>query len=241
MRRFRWIVFLAALLLTASAVAGVVEPRLVRAADTPPGRTITVVGNGTAKAVPDRASFTFEVDTQATDAKAALAKNATLATAVIAALKNAGVASTDLQTSGVWLSPQRDSSGTAVTGFTASNSVSATTDIAKAGPLVDAAVAAGATGVSGPNLLVSDEDALYREALKDAVADAAQKAAAIAAASGLTLGSVQTISEGTQGPVYPYGGIASTAGATSAGAVATPIEPGQQSSTAMVTVTYDAS
>jgi uncharacterized protein len=235
MRRSRWILFLSALLLVASAIAGVAQPRFGRAAETPAKKTITVTGSGTVTTVPDRASFQFTVESRAATAKAALAKNADEAAAVIAALKNAGIAAADLQTSQVYLNPQMNQDGTDVVGYVASNSVSAKTTLAKAGAIVDAAVGAGANGVSGPMLSRSDEDALYRDALKNAVANALDKAKALASASGLTLGGVQTVIEGSQGsqPI-PF---AAKAAADSA----TPIEPGTQTIEASVTVTYNAS
>src|SRR5579884_245476 len=242
MRRLRIVLGLAAMLLVAAAVAGMAQPRLGHAADTTATKTITVVGTGTASTVPDRASFQFGVDSRGETARAALAKNATAMSAMIDALKNAGIAAADLQTSGVWLYPQTDSDGT-VNGFEASNGVTATVDVAKAGPLVDAAVAAGATHVYGPNLLVPDQNALYNQALKAAFANAEQKAAALAAAAGLTLGGSHTISEGmSPGMVYP-GAVNAGGGTTTGGSGAptpTPIEPGMQSTQATVTVSYDA-
>jgi uncharacterized protein len=118
-----------------------------------------------------------------------------------------------------------------VLGYTASNTVSASIALAKAGPLVDAAVGAGATGVSGPSLTRSDSDALYAKALQAAVANAADKAKTLATAAGLSLGGVQTMVEGSQQPVV------FAAGKMDAG-VATPIEAGTQSIDATVTVTY---
>ena len=235
MRRFRWILFLSALLLVASAIAGIAQPRLGRAADSPTKKKITVTGNGTVTTVPDRAAFDFSVTSQAATAKAALAQNADAAAAVIAALKSAGIAPADLQTGQVSLNPQFNQAGTDVVGYTATNTVTAKTSIAKAGSIVDAAVNAGANGVSGPSLARSDSDALYRDALKAAVADAGEKAKALAAASGLTLGGVQVIVEGAQAsPPIPF----ASKDAASAG---TPIEPGTQEIGASVTVTYEAS
>jgi uncharacterized protein YggE len=204
-----------------------------RAADTPatPAKTVTVTGSGSVTTVPDRASFDFTVDTQAASAQAALAKNASAAAAMIAAIKNAGVADGDIRTGQVSLSPQMNDAGTDVLGYTASNTVSATIAIAKAGALVDAAVGAGATGVSGPSLTRSDSDALYDKALQAAVANAADKAKTLATAAGLSLEGVQTMVEGSQQPVV------FAPGKMDAGA-ATPIEPGTQSIDATVTVTY---
>ena len=233
MTRIRKTLLLAGLLLLAAALAGVAQPRLGRSATTTPAdRTITVSGNGAVTSVPDRASFSFGVDTRAATAAAALAGNAAAARAVIAALKAAGVASADLQTTQVSLSPQTSQDGTAIVGFAASSSVSATAALAKAGALVDAAVAAGATTVSGPGLARSDQDALTRQALAKAVADAKVKAQALADAAGVQLGAVQTIVEGGSATPMPW------SAKSAAGAADVPVEPGTLETDASVTVTY---
>jgi uncharacterized protein YggE len=234
MMRLRWILLLAALLLAASAIAGVAQPRFGHAADTSSKKTITVTGSGKVITVPDRASFDFTVETRADTAKAALARNAAEAAAVIAAVKATGVPAADVQTSQVYLSPQTNPDGTQIVGYIASNSISVKTTIAKAGGLVDAAVGAGAGGVSGPMLSRSDEDALYRDALKNAVADAKSKAEALASAAGLSLGGAQVIVEGSQSsPPIMYAQKADAAASV-------PIEPGTQTTEATVTVTYNA-
>jgi uncharacterized protein len=233
MMRFRWILLTAGFLLVASAIAGVAQPRIGHAADTTT-KTITVTGDGSVTTVPDQAGFDFTVDTRASTAKAALAQNADAAAAVAAAVKNAGVAPADIQTSEVSLSPQTNQAGTDVIGYAASNTISVTSTIALAGSIVDAAVGAGADGVSGPSLSVSDQDAQYQDALKKAVANAHGKAQALADAGGLGLGGVQTIVEGASQVPLPF---AQKAGV----AAGVPIEPGTQTIDATVTVTYNAS
>jgi uncharacterized protein YggE len=238
MMRLRYALLIAAVLLAASAIAGVAQPQLGRSAGqtaTTPGKTITVSGHGTVTTVPDRASFYFTVDTRAQTAAGALGRNADAATAVAAALKNAGAAAADIQTSQVSLSPQTNQDGTTIIGYAASTSIVVKTTIAKAGPIIDAAVGAGADGVSGPSLSRSDEDALYRDALKNAVSDARDKAAALASAAGLTLGGAQTVVEG--GGQTPIPLVAGAKAADSSVA----IEPGTQTIEANVTVTYSAS
>jgi uncharacterized protein YggE len=227
----RRLLFLSGLFLLAAAVAGVAQPHLGRAADTPPaGRSITVNGTGSVTTVPDRATFSFGADARAATAKAAISQANDAADAVVAALKKAGVAAADLQTSQISLDPQTTDDGTRVTGYVASSSVTATTSVANAGSLVDAAVGAGATSVSGPSLSRADTDALYADALTQAVADARTKAQALAAASGLTLGTVRSVIEGGSAMPMPLG--------ISTGAAK--IEPGTQTIEASVTVTFDA-
>jgi uncharacterized protein YggE len=194
-----------------------------------PSGGITVTGTGTATSVPDRASFSFGVTTQAATASQALARNGDAMEKVIAALKAHGIATADLQTQSVSLSPRTSEQGDIV-GYTASDSVSATGSIDRAGEVIDAAVGAGATDVSGPSFTRADQDALYRQALKAAVADAKAKAQVLAAAAGVSLGGVTAIVESGQEPVpIPFGRTA---------APSTPIEPGTQQTQATVTVTF---
>jgi uncharacterized protein len=230
--RLRWVILAASVLLVASAIAGVAQPRLGRAASTPAARTITVSGHGTVATVPDRASFDFTVETRASTAAAAIARCSDEAAAVARAVKAAGVAPADLQTSQVSLFPQTTQDGTAIVGYAASNTITAKSTLAAAGAIVDAAVKAGANGVSGPNLARSDEAAIYKTALKNAVADAKDKAGALAAAAGLTLGGVQSLAEGA--------GVAPVVFAQKAADASVAIEPGTQTVTADVTVTYTA-
>lgn len=219
---------LAALVLFgAAAVAGVAQPQLARSAATP-AKTITVGGAGAVETVPDRASFSFTVTTQADTAKSAMARNATAADAVAAALKGARI-----QTSGISLNPNLTEDGTTITGYTASTTVTADAELTKLGGLIDAAVAAGANGVYGPVFSRSDREQLYRDALKDALKDARTKAEALAAGSGLTLGEITSIAEGAVGGPVPVDVRAMDSAAK--------IEPGTQEIAATVTVTYSAS
>jgi len=234
MMRLRWILLLAGLLLVASAIAGVAQPRFGHSATTTPAaKTITVTGDGSITTVPDRATFSFTIETRAKTATAALNQNSSDATAVIAALKAAGVSSANLQTSQVSLMPQSSQDGTTILGYIASNSVTVKTPLANAGKVVDAAVGAGANGVSGPSLDVSDQDALYRDALHKAVDDAKLKAQSLADAAGLSLGGALTITEGGSASPLPVADKMSAVGA--------PIEAGTQQIQASVTVTYAAS
>jgi uncharacterized protein YggE len=235
MRSLPRLLLVAGLVLAAAALAGVAQPHFAHTAAgaAATSRTITVTGSGRTTVVPDRASFQFGVDTRADTAKDALSRNAAAASAVIAALKAAGVSSDDLQTVGVSLSTRTTPDGNTIVGYTASNSVSAEVSLARAGGLVDAAVSAGADSVSGPSLDSSDRDALYRDALRKAVADAQANAQVLASAAGLQLGAVQTVQEGASPQPLPYASSPAYDAAASE-----PIEPGTQEIDATVTVTY---
>lgn len=234
MNRLRTTLLLAGVILVAAAIAGVAQPHLGGAA-TPSSTTITVTGDGTVDATPDRASFDFGVQVNAGTATEALQKDGQQAQAIIDALKNAGIDASDIQTTQVSLWPQTSNDGTQITGYQASNSVNVTASLGKSGDIVDAAVGAGANNVDGPNLDVGDQSSYYANALKLAVADAKTKAQAIADAAGLTLGGIVHVSdEGSQPSPIVYGDAL-------AAKAATPIQAGTQQIQASVTVTYSAS
>jgi uncharacterized protein len=235
MNRLRTIFLLAGLLLVAAAIAGVAQPHLGRSATPATGTTITVTGNGTVDATPDQASFDFGVTTNGATAAEALNRNSSQAQAIVDALEKSGVDASDIQTTQVSLWPQTSTDGREITGYQASNSVQVTAALGKSGALVDAAVAAGANNVDGPNLDTADKSSLYDQALKQALGDAKDKAQAIAAGAGLTLNSVVTVREG--GDVSQPLPMFDTATA----AKAVPIEAGTQHIQASVTVTYGAS
>src|SRR2546421_10806517 len=93
MNRLRTTLLVAGVLLVAAAIAGVAQPHLGRSATPSAGSTITVTGNGTVDATPDRASFDFGVTTNGLTAAEALSRNASEARTIIAALKKAGIGS----------------------------------------------------------------------------------------------------------------------------------------------------
>jgi uncharacterized protein YggE len=228
---------LAALALVVGALAGVGRPEAARSQapeqeDAPAGLTVT--GTGSVRTVPDRASFFFGVQTEGATARAALTANTAAANKVVAALRGAGVAAADVQTSQVSLSPRSNEMGTDIVGYTAFTTVTATIrELGRVGAIVDTAVDAGANTISGPSLTRGDTDALYRQALRAAYTDAREKAETLAAASGRTLGRVTAIVEGMQG-----GAPIPLAAAQDAARSSVEIAPGTQSIDASVSVTF---
>jgi uncharacterized protein len=215
------------------AFVGVGLPAHARG-DSNPAQSITVAGSGSVTVTPNQSAFTFGVSTRANTAVQALTGNSAAMRKLIEALKAAGVPAASLQTSSVSLSPFTSDNGGEIIGYSASNSVAATiATIGRAGQIVDAAVAAGANQVDGPNLTSSDQTALYDAALKAAVTDARAKAHVLAAAGGLRVGAVRSVEEsGDASPV--------TYDTAQAALAPTPIEPGTQRVTASVTVVFEA-
>jgi len=226
--------FAAVALVAAAALSGVGRPEAARGEDAPQRDTVTTLGRGTVTTVPDLATISAGVRSDAPTAAEALAQNSEHMERVVAALRHAG--GTKLQTQQVSLYPRTGDNGATV-GFVAQNSVSAQAKIAGTGTLVDAAVAAGANTVEGPMLERSDRETLYRDALERALKDARLKAEALARAGGFDVGSVASVVEegASQVPVYERAARAADAAAP------TPVEPGTQEIEARVTVSFEIS
>jgi uncharacterized protein len=219
-------------LAAAVAFVGVGRPDFARGSAAA-GRTVTVTGTGSVESVPNRAGLSVGVSSDAATARAALAANADKAANVIEALRAAGVAKADLQTTDVTVSPRWDDRGRQY-GFTAHSSVQVdVASVSRAGAILDAAVAAGATETSGPSFDRSDRSELYRNALKAAFADARGKAATLAGEAGASLGAVQRIEESPGVQPMPLFSAARES--------ATPVEPGTTEVQATVTVTFSLS
>jgi uncharacterized protein YggE len=227
------ILLIAAPLVVALGLAAATLPGSASSAAAEAGG-ITVQGTASVTSVPDRAELSFGVESKGASARAALAANAAEMRRVLAALKAVGA--TDVKTQYVSLSPQYNDKSEAQ-GFVATNTVSATIrEIAKAGAVIDAAVAAGANQVYGPSLSRGDQDELYRQALKAAVGRARANAQVLAAAANVSLGRVTAIVEGGGAPQpVPF------AANDKAMAESTPIEAGTQLVSATVSVTFSVS
>jgi uncharacterized protein len=224
----------AAALAAAVAFAGVGRPDSARGSS-PSTPSVTVTGTGSVDAVPNRAGLVVGVSTDAATARAALAANAEKAARVIEALRSAGAAKQDLQTADVSVSPRWNDQGRQ-DGFTAHSSVQVKVrEVRRAGSILDAAVAAGATETSGPSFDRGDRAELYRGALKAAFADARAKAGTLAGEAGASLGRVLRIEESpvASGPVPMY--------ATAMERSPTPVEPGTQEVQATISVTFSLS
>jgi len=110
-------------------------------------------------------------------------------------------------------------------------------DLAKVGPVLDAAMAAGANNIFGVHFEVDVPDALYAQARTKAAADARTKAEALAKLQGVTLAGVVSINETMGGGMpYPMPMMASKAMFDSGGG--TPASPGEVALTAQVQVVY---
>jgi uncharacterized protein len=223
------LLLLAAAGLAVVSLAGAVGlPDLAGAQDAAGENTVTASGVGTATAVPNEAQMSFGVESRAATAKAAVAANADAMRKVINALRQARAR--EIATQWVSVYPvSRDDGG--IDGYTASNSVSAVSDVGEAGSLIDAAVEAGANSISGPGLSSSSSEELYRQALAKAVSEARERAQVLAKAAGRSVGEITAIVEGSAATPLPYAERAALDASM-------PIVPGEQETTATVSVTF---
>lgn len=147
---------------------------------------------------PDRASLTFAVETRGRTAAAAAGENARLQAAVLDTLRKLGIASAQLRTQGVNISPEyqypRDGGRPTVVGYQARNAVQVEVrQIAQVGALIDAGLARGATNVGGLRFFASNVSDARREAMRKAVERARTDAEVIATAAGGAIGGVLEI------------------------------------------------
>jgi uncharacterized protein YggE len=209
------------------------------AADSTDGGTRTITGTATGKVegVPDTLTITLGVSSRADTAAAALLQNSDRATRVIAALKAAGVAAEDLQTTELSLNPSYDRNGR-IQNYVVSNMVTAKVhDVLNAGKVVDAAAAQAGDDIRVQGVVLSIEDTgkLVAEARTKAVERARTQAGQLAKAADVGLGEVKKITE--RRADLPYAMERSFA-ADSGAATSAPIEPGTQELSVDVTVVF---
>lgn len=164
------------------------------------GTLLSVSAQAEARRVPDVATISAGVVTQAADANAAMRANAEQMARVMAAIKAAGIAERDVQTSGISVNPEyryAENQPPAITGYQASNTVNLKVrDVAKLGKVLDALVASGANQVNGPSFEIDKPDVVYDEARQSALAKAQARAEMYAKALGMRVRRIVSISEG---------------------------------------------
>lgn len=186
-------------------------PALAQQAGQPAQPKITVTGEGVVSAAPDMAVLTLSVIHEADTAREAVTGNNAAMSDVIAAMKDAGIAENDLQTSGFSLNPRyarrqsNDPSGEPrIAGYRAQNSLTVRVrNLADTGIILDRAVSLGINASSGLSFTNDDPGAFLTEARARAVADAMARAATLAEAAGVSVGRILDMSEQafTPGPM----------------------------------------
>ena len=199
---------LALALLCAVALPTVAQAQTAPPVTIAPGNTLlTVSADGRSLRTPDLAVFNAGVASSGKTAGEALRSNAADMNRVIAALKRAGIADRDIQTSNLSLNPvyapqvqrpdgQYEQPQQRIIGYQANNSVTVRQrNLAEFGRVIDTLVEAGANQVNGPSFQMDDPDAASDEARLAAMKKARARAELYARAAGLRVGRILSISE----------------------------------------------
>lgn len=215
-----------------------------------PGNTLlTVSAEGHTSRVPDLAVFTAGVTSQGRTAGEALSANSADMNRVVQALRRAGIAERDIQTSNLNLNPvyapQRampdgtiEPAMPRVVGYQVSNQVTVRQrNLAQFGRVIDTLVEAGANQVNGPSFQMDDGDAAADEARADAMRRARARADLYARAAGLRVVRILSISEG--GGYAPRPEVMFARAAMADGGAPTPVSAGEVTTQASVSVLFE--
>ncbi|MCH7629427.1 MAG: SIMPL domain-containing protein [Proteobacteria bacterium] len=213
----------------------------------PGDAVLTVSADGQSTRAPDLAVFNAGVTTQAKTASAALSENAAKMNAVIAALKKAGIADRDVQTSNlsvnpVYGQPRRLPDGTTegdpvIIGYQATNQVQVRQrKLDQYGKVIDTLVASGANQVNGPSFQLDNSDAAMDEARIEAMKKARARADLYARAAGMRVLRVLTINESGGWSPQP---VMFARAEKMMDAAPSPVAAGELEIRANVTVTYE--
>ncbi|MGL9619305.1 SIMPL domain-containing protein [Bradyrhizobium sp. U531] len=199
---------------------------------------ISVSGEANVSAAPDLAQIDAGVANDAKSAKEASDANNAAMGKVLLALKGAGIAEKDYQTSRLSLQPQygqnKSTGASPVVGFRASNRVTVKIrDVTKVASIIDTLVSAGANDIGNISFEVTQASKLLDDAREQAVADARRKAEIYAKATGVTLGAPLSVSEGGA-PVPLFKGRMAVAPMAAGAAVA----PGEETLSVTVNVSW---
>ena len=211
-------------------------------ADAPP--SLTVEGRGEAQGKPDLATITLGVVTQGKTSAEAMEANAKIASTLLTQLRERGIADRDLMTIGLSLNPEyaQDSNranAPKIVGYRASNRLAVRLrDVSKVGGVLDLATAAGVNDINGPVFGVADPQALQDEARKKAAMDARRVAELLAQSLGVKLGGIREITDNAAPRPLPEPRMMRAA-PTAMAAAATPVEGGELTASASVTVVFD--
>lgn len=226
-------------LIVATTLAPAGGARPVAAAADPAEHTIAVTGTGTVTVKPDVADVRLGVSVQRPTVKEAQADAAAAMSAAVAAVKKAGVANDDIQTTVVSLGPVYEyptGGGQKLVGYQFTNQVVVTIrDLSKVPDVIDGAIAAGANTVDGVSFRVNDPNAAEKQARTAAMNDARRRADQLASAAGVRVTGVAQITETSAPapvPIFALGGNAEK------DALSTPISAGTSDVVVTVSVTY---
>jgi len=213
--------------------------------------TITITGHGEVKAVPDIANIYLTIRQEGQTVKEAEDKVAVVEKKVLDYLRTNGVLEKDIRTENASFNPKYEyqTKGTTpvyypppgkqvIVGYEAYESLSVKVrNPDNAGKIIEGVGALGVTELSGPNFTIDDQDTLEAAARKAAIADAREKAQALAEDLGVRLGRVASFSESSYPvPIYARAELMS---ADAGVPKVAELPKGENTITSDVTITYE--
>jgi len=235
------------ILVSVLVIAGVLSACGPSSAQTsyPQIRSMYINGNGSTEITPDIAYINIGVHSEAPTAVSAVSMNNTRAQKVMDALLKFGIQNKDLRTSNfsIYSLQKTDNSTGKVTGtyYAVDNNIIVTVrDLPKMGSLLDNAIQAGANSINNVQFDVVDNTTALKQAREEAMQNAIKQAQELADAAGIQLGAIQTINYSESVPMYSgsnfmdYG----KGGGGMRADFSVPVNPGQMTITATVTITY---
>lgn len=200
---------------------------------------ITASGRGEVKLAPTYAAVMVNIETRANTAVAAASQNAQKVETVMKALKAVGLSDKDIATAGYHLQQMYDYSSNRQApepiGFSANTMIRAEVRrLESLGRVIDAAIAAGTTGISGIQYFASNAEEARRSAMSQAVREARTDADVLARAAGGSLGRLIALNSGAVSQPFPRDFAFQATVAGRAAGAPTNIVPGELNITAMV-------
>jgi len=199
---------------------------------------LSVDGQGTASAMPDKAVISISVTNFAKDAAEAQVVNADTTAAVINALQAQGIAAGDIETKNYGFNPSYDKEEqNTLSGYRVNNSLLVTVkDVSKVGTIIDTALENGANNINYLHFALQRPESIRRAALKNAIHDARLKADIIAEALGVKIVGIKLVTENV-GSLYEHDAMPMLASGK-ANRVTTPVMAGELELSAEVHIDY---
>lgn len=231
-------------LIAALAAALMSLPVSAYAQTQPQSPRIIVTGEGESTLKPDLALLSLSVMREAATAREAMTANNDAMAAVIAAMKESGIADRDLQTAGIQIAPRYNytnkpdgSQEAQLVAYQVTNTISVRVrDLAKTGEVIDKSVTLGVNQGGSVSFANDNPEPAVTEARKKAVANAMEKAKTLAGAAGVSLGKVIEMSETSYGQ-QPMPIEAKAFARDAAGAA--PVEAGENAYRVQVNMTFE--
>ena len=232
--------FMAALMLGAAALPAAADAQQASITQSITGTRLDVSASGDVTRVPDLAIISAGVVTRSASASGAIQQAAARMARVREALRAAGIADRDIQTSNISLNPEYtyvNNQPPKLNGYTASNQLSVRfRDIANTGKILDALVSVGANQINGPNLTIEKPEAALDEARARAVAAGRARADLYARSLGLRVVRIVAVSESGGYAVPPPMPVMMRAEAAQAD---TKIDSGEQKLSVNLNMTFE--